>query len=127
MNVHLYSYFNIKDGLSVFYSILVLLLVSTSFGLLIGCTLKNASPIPILGLAILFISFILSATIVTPSYLANVIAIKYINLFSPLNYPLTLINITYYNLTNSSHDIFDINSSFNIGEGYMPYKTPTNF
>ena len=127
MNVHLHSYFNIKDGLSVFYSILVLLLVSTSLGLLIGCTLKNASPIPILGLAILFISFILSATIVSPSYLANVVAIKYINLFSPLNYPLTLINITYYNLTNSSHNIFDINNAFNIGEGYMPYKTPTNF
>lgn len=127
MNTHLYLYFNIKDGLSVFYSVLVLILVSVSMGLLIGCTLKNSSPIPILGLAILFISFILSATIVSPSYLANVVAIKYINLFSPLNYPLTLINITYYNLTNSYHNIFDISQTFNIGESFIPYKTPTNF
>ena len=94
LNVHVKNIFNIASGGSVFYSVFTLILVSTALGLLIGSTLKNSNPIAILGIAIIFVTFILSGVIVPAEYLAGVKVIAYINLFSPLNYPLTLTCIT---------------------------------
>lgn len=127
MNVHIVDYFNIQDAFSVFYAIVCLVLVSISLGLLIGTTLKNPSPIPMIGIAVLFISFILSGTIVPPGDLAKVQAIKYINLFSPLNYPLTLVNINYYYWTTSSHNIFMVTHHFLIYGSTYPFPHPKNF
>ncbi len=127
MNVHLIKYFNINDASSVFYSILCLVITTNAFGLIIGCTLKTTNPIPILGIVIIFLSFILSGIIVPPSYLANTAAIKYINLFSPLNYPLMLINQTYTQLTPSNNCVFDITNSFELFTRKFAFNNPSNF
>lgn len=127
MNVHVHQFFNIRDAGALVYSIVCLVFVSVSIGLIIGCTLKNTSPIPILGIAIIFVSFILSGVILSPAFLATVPFITYINLFSPLNYPLMLTNQIYYEFTTSTHNVFDITQSFNIIHSFEPYKNPSNF
>lgn len=127
MNVHVAKYFNINEAGSIVYSVICLVIVSISVGLLIGCTLKNTSAIPILGIAIIFITFILSGVILSPKFLATVPFITYINLISPLNYPLMLTNQVYYQFTASTHNVFQVFEDYKIIQSYVPFPNPSNF
>lgn len=126
MNTHIVKFFNIKEGGDVFYSFFCLIIVSISLGVLIGSLLKNTTAIPMLGIAILLITLVISG-ILSPTDVANVWVLRYINLFSPLNYPLILVNETFFVLTPSDKNIFSFVQPFYIYDGIKNFPEPKNF
>lgn len=126
MNVHITKFFNIKEGGDVFYSIFCLIIVSISLGIIIGSLSKNTTAIPMLGIAILLLTLVISG-ILSPTDVAGVWVLRYINLFSPLNYPLILVNEAFFVLTPSEKNIFSFIQPFYIYDGVKNFPEPKNF
>lgn len=129
MNNEIGDIFNINDGFEIFFSFLTLLITTTSLGLLIGTLLRYVSTVQMLGISILLLTFLLSG-IFSATLTSNVLVIKYINLFSPLNYPLILINQTFFAHTyiSSTWNIFNLKQDFilSIDKLYLNSSVPPN-
>lgn len=94
------------------YSLLMVYISSLSVGLLLGVLIKKANQAQIFGFLILFISIILAGQLMPLSVLGSVDAIKYISLFSPISYSMSLMNNV---LVGDSNEIIGLIATANNG------------
>lgn len=82
------------------YTVFNAFIVSLSFGVLLGVLFKKPTMVQIVGVCILLLSMTLAGQIIPISVVAGNEAIRYVSIFSPLTYPLNLLNNIVYD--NSS-------------------------
>lgn len=110
----------------VVYGILFLILSSISLGLFLSSFLKNNMSAQLIGTGIYFLTLILGGQFIPIQVIGRVDAIKYISLFSPLNYSTSLMNIASLPTPatlGSDNNIFNFSSSFQIVNSLDPSGT----
>ena len=92
----------------------MLFISAISTGILLASVSKKSSTVQLIGLSILFLTITLGGYFVPIAVIGGVDAIKYISLFSPINFATSLLNNTLIKpIDGISQSIFDI-SNFNI-------------
>jgi ABC-type multidrug transport system permease subunit len=92
----------------------MLYITSIATGILLASVSKKSSTVQLIGLSILFLTITLGGYFVPIAVIGGVDAIKYISLFSPINFATSLLNNTLIKpIDGISQSIFDI-SNFNI-------------
>lgn len=92
LNKHASEYFSLYNWGELIYSILNIFILSLALGLFLGVICKKTSIVQTIGIGIMFLSLALSGQLIPMSVIASSAPIKYISLFSPLSYPLGLLN-----------------------------------
>lgn len=86
------TYFSIINWGEFIYSLLMVYISSLSVGLLLGVLIKKVNQVQIFGFLILFISITFAGQLMPLKVLGTVEALKYISLFSPMTYSMSLMN-----------------------------------
>ncbi len=95
-------------------ALIMLFISAISTGILLASVSKKSSTVQLIGLSILFLTITLGGYFVPIAVIGGVDAIKYISLFSPINFATSLLNNTLIKpIDGISQSIFDI-SNFNI-------------
>lgn len=92
LNKDVSTYFCIINWGEFIYSLLMLYISSLSVGLLLGVLIKKVNQAQIFGFLILFVSITLAGQLMPLKVLGTVEALKYISLFSPISYSMSLMN-----------------------------------
>ncbi|WPL38948.1 ABC transporter permease [Malacoplasma iowae] len=95
------------------YGIILLSLVSISFGMFISTFIKTSLSSQLIGFAIFILTLTLSGQFIPVDVISGVEAIKYISLLSPLNYATNIFNIASLKaVSHSTNSIFDFTNDF---------------
>lgn len=92
LNKHASYYFSLYNWAEFLYAIINVYLLSLTIGLFLGVICKKTSIVQTIGIGLMFLTLALSGQLIPMSVVASTNAIKYISLFSPLSYPLALLN-----------------------------------
>ncbi|MEG2802155.1 MAG: ABC transporter permease [Malacoplasma sp.] len=91
-NVNMKTFLDSFDIPSYIYALINFYVVSISFGIILSSISKSSSWVQLVGLAIILFSLMLSGQFIPIHVIANIMPIKIITLFSPLDYALGLMN-----------------------------------
>ncbi|MDK2819930.1 MAG: hypothetical protein KFW07_03775, partial [Mycoplasmataceae bacterium] len=83
------SYINWGD---VIFAILMLFLSSIATGVVIASLSKKSSSSQLIGLSVMFLTLILAGQFIPISVIGKIDAIKYMSIFSPINFSTGLLN-----------------------------------
>lgn len=92
LNVDTSKFLSYINWGEVIYSLLMFYIVSISVGILIASLSKKSSVAQMIGIGIMFITLILGGQFIPISVIGKIEAIKYLSLFSPINYASSLLN-----------------------------------
>lgn len=84
--------FSLINWGEITYALLNIYIVALSFGLLLGIIIKKNNYVQVVGFVVMMISVVFSGQFIPITVLARTDAIRYISLFSPITYPLSLLN-----------------------------------
>lgn len=108
--IDLINFFNAE---SLIYGILMLSLISISFGMFLSTFIKTPLTSQLLGFGIFILTLSLSGQFIPIQVIGGVDAVRYISLFSPLNYSSNIFNISCIQAANGySNSLFDFSSTF---------------
>ncbi|MEG2922458.1 MAG: ABC transporter permease [Malacoplasma sp.] len=91
-NVNMKTFLDSFDIPSYIYALINFYVVSISFGIILSSISKSSSWVQLVGLAIILFSLMLSGQFIPIHVISNIMPIKIISLFSPLDYALGLMN-----------------------------------
>ncbi len=92
LNKNAPTYFSYYNWGELIYAIINVMVLSSTIGFFMGVILKRSAMTQALGMAILFLTQILSGQLMPMSIIATVPPLKYICLLSPMSYPMGLMN-----------------------------------
>jgi len=115
VNISMLSYINWGD---VIYALIMLYMTSISVGIIISSVSKKSSSAQLIGLVLMFLTLIFGGQFIPISVIGKVDSIKYISLFSPINYSTGLLNNSLIKpIPGQSGSIFSITDFKIIGQG----------
>lgn len=86
------TFFNSFDMLSYIYALINFYIVSISLGIILSSISKSSTWVQLIGLAVILFSLMLSGQFIPIYVIADILPVKIISLFSPLDYSLGLMN-----------------------------------
>lgn len=100
---------------SLIYGMLMLILSSIAFGLFLSSFLKNIMSAQLISTGLYFLTLVLGGQFIPIQVISQMDAIKYISLFSPLNYATSLLNISSLApAIGFTNNIFDLSQGFDM-------------
>lgn len=112
---------------TLLYGILALSIVSITFGMFVSVFVKNPLSSQLSGFGIFVLTLTLSGQFIPVEVISKVDAIKYISLFSPLNYAANILNIACIAPVDGyNNSLFDLSSEFLI-YGFPSNPTTSTF
>lgn len=92
LNKNAPQFFNSIDWGQMIYALINIMITSLTFGLFMGVMIKKNNMVQIIGIIVLLISCAFSGQLIPLQVLATSDAMRYIPLFSPLSYGLSMMN-----------------------------------
>lgn len=96
--VSIFEHANVKvffgsfDIFSYIYALINFYIISISLGIILSSVSKSSTWVQLIGLAVILFSLMLSGQFIPIHVISNILPVKIISLFSPLDYPLGLMN-----------------------------------
>lgn len=89
---HISAFFSSFNMASYIYALINFYIVSISLGIILSSIFKSSTWVQLIGLAVILFSLMLSGQFIPIRVIADILPIKIISLFSPLDYALGLMN-----------------------------------